>query len=246
MLDLDKVKNFTENKKRSRFLTLFYTQLLCLIFMTIGRVVFHICFYQESSFKEKLIAYLYGFIFDLRISTLILLPTILLVLLPMTFTAQNYFARFVVVIQSLFLFAYQLIVAIDFESYYRTKLRINLEIFQIFSEENISLKRLLNDYPIFIVILISIIATLFISIGIEFIKKKNYYKIQYGLIFFPYRLERFFWLVLMLPLLHGSISQECLSSKNLANFSQVEFDLQLALNPLVKVLEDWYSLAAGK
>lgn len=66
MLDLDKVKNFTEDKRRSRFLCLLYAHLLLLFVLSVSRMIFHGVFNETSiSLSEIFPVYLYGIIFDL-------------------------------------------------------------------------------------------------------------------------------------------------------------------------------------
>lgn len=239
MLDLDKVKNYTENKKRSRLLTLLYAQLLLVLFMLLIRILFHVIFFEETSTHDLWKSYLYGLIFDLRIATLILAPTILFVMLPMTFTAQSITGRVLVVLQSLLFIVYSIICAADFGHYHLTKLRINSMILN-FSGKNEILTKIWNENPIFLVVILAIVLTLVLSFCLEYIKRKNFYKGQYGLIYFPYRLERLIWIILLLPILYGSFNKEPLNRKKILSNNESFFVQQLSLNPLMNIIEDIY------
>lgn len=242
MLDLDKVKNFTEDKRRSRFLCLLYTHLLVLFLMTIGRILFHILFKEHTpAINETLMSYAYGFVFDLRATTIVLMPTTLLVFIPMTFTAQDLISKVVTTLQVIFLFAYQVIAALDMGHYHLIKLRINSSLIDLILGQDVWFQTLWQDYPVFLIFVGLTILTVCLTFIIEMLKKRYLYKGQYGLIFFPYRWERFFWLLLITPLLYGKYSTTPLQGMNLA-VSEIEFINQLALNPLMNGVEEFIIL----
>ena len=237
MLDLDKVKNFTADKRRSRFLCLLYSHLVVLILLAVLRVVFHFLFNEDAvSIQETLSFYVYGYIFDLRATLLILIPTTIITFIPITFISTNVFSKIMIAFQVVFLMVYFVIAAFDFAHYDLTKLRVGDNLSEVLSGSNITLAYLWQNYPIILVSGLVVMTTVLIIIILELIKRRYLYKGQYGLVFFPYRFERMIWIVVVVPLVYLQISKVPVMNKDLLK-SDKEFLNQLGMNPVNNILE---------
>lgn len=238
MLDLDKVKNFSHNKKRSRLITLISAHLILLTFLTLSRLVFFICFYEGSIIHDVIRSFILGILFDLRAVAIILLPTTLQVFIPYVPTKQGLYSKIFLIIQSLSITLYLAIIAVDFGHYHYLKWRLNSSILDVLENPDVSAGMIWETYPVLSSIIAFVFFTTFIMYLIEWFKKNYFYKAQYGLVFFPYHWERSIWLIILIPLLYGKFSYFPLRWSD-AFGSTNNFTNQLTLNPLMSFLESF-------
>lgn len=237
MLDLDKVKNFSADKRRSRFYCLLYSHLLLLITLTAIRGVFYFIFNEDTlSFQETLISFLYGLIFDFRAVLIILIPTSIIALIPITLISSNLFSKTVIVLQAVSVFLYLLFAAFDFAHFDLTKLRVGDNFREVLSQSNITSDYLWQNYPILLITSVSLIMTILLTILLELIKRRHLYKGQYGLVFFPYRFERLAWVILLILLVYFQAAKVPVMNKDLLK-SDKEFLNQLGMNPMNNLIE---------
>lgn len=236
MLDLDKVKNFSHNKKRSRLITLFFTHAIILAFLSLSRLIFFISFYEPSDYSDILQSFSLGLLFDFRATVIILLPTTLQVFIPYVPTKQGIYPKIFLILQSIFILFYLSVIAFDLGHYHYLKWRINSSIIDVLDNPDVSAGMILETYPVLSSLIAFLVFTTVLMYFIEWFKRNYFYKAQYGLVFFPYHWERSLWVIIILPLLYGKFSYFPLRWSD-AFRSTNNFTNQMTLNPLMSFLE---------
>jgi hypothetical protein len=241
MLDLDKVKNFTEDKRRSRFICLMYSYLLLLVILVSFRAFLHLYFYDPvSNYQEVILTYLYGFVFDFRAISFILFPTIIVTFIPYIFMHNQFVPRFFLAFQFIFILFYFIFCVFDFTVFDLTKIRVggsDEKLSELFGGMHQYWQYALTNYSFVLILMAVILLSLTVILILEFIKRKWLYKGQYELVFFPFRFERSLFILIAICIIYFKLGSKPLLNKDTIIYDQNAYLSQIMMNPLSNCLE---------
>lgn len=238
MIFLKKLKLETEHKIKSRLKTVVLKIVALLLVAILLRFIFFIAFVGSEylSLSEVIHSIMLGLRFDFRAVIVALLPSIILIFLPVRPNAKSFLVRSLRMVQTFFLFFFFLIYAIDFGHYAYMHARINASFFDLGGSLDISLKMAWETYPLLTGIFTLSLLTVFFHFIFEQIKHRHYYIPHYSMAKFPYRAERMILFMIIVPLFYGKWSAYPLRWSD-AYFSTSNFLSQWTLNPVMNLLD---------
>jgi phosphoglycerol transferase MdoB-like AlkP superfamily enzyme len=237
MIDLKYLKYTSSPGRKSRLKMIFSAYACLMLFSMLYRMLFYFYFrLPDSETPDWWAIFSLGLRFDLRATSIVLLPTLIYVLYFLRSKIRKWTRRFYLFFQWLFCLAYIFLLSVDFGHYSYLKQRVNSSLLDVMANTRISSDMLYETYPVISGSFALLFSTSLLIFLIYRSQKKYLTGHSLGLVQFSTLPERTLCFLLLLPLCYGKLSYFPLRWSD-AYVTTDNFINQLSLNPLPYFLE---------